>query len=260
MRAGAGLVLLLSVGVARAADMPCEDNDRAVNEAERAYRLHPSDEGRDRLDNLKAIADECMRIDDQTPCAAEKHVRLNARAFSIEHPSPRSRERFQLAFDAAQRCMQAIDNRATDEHPAILMPESFVNPPPPVKPAKATKVEPSREQIGQDPKHLPFIFGAELCYDRQVRADAIAEIGKEKKYSKLGGVFDKDKVYKLQQRVRWADEHEADARKRLAGFQRVKAAPCNNPIVQATVACVGKDCEGAAGLYASFVVSPDDEE
>jgi len=68
-------------------------------------------------------------------------------------------------------------------------------------------------------------------------------------------VVDKAKLYKLQQRIRWADDHDARDRKNLAKHRGVTAAPCSAVGVQNVIACrrAGNYDDRIAKILSSFV-------
>jgi aminopeptidase N len=123
--------------------------------------------------------------------------------------------------------------------------------------------EQRKQQLLAVPKNARTIYGAIFCIDKKVRADAIAEIAKEKKYAKLAGMIDKVKLYKLQQTVRSADEHEATNRREFAEYKGLSPAPCTDATVKKLIACSQSDggCESnEIKELAAMVSSPDDAQ
>lgn len=151
-----------------------------------------------------------------------------------EHQRERAREqaREQAARDAeAQRIADAA-RAAAEEHQRALL---------------------------ADPGNVFILRGAALCVDREIRRRALGEIAAEKKYARVGGILDKQKVYDLQQRLRWADEQEADHKRSFAG-QRI--APCSQPKVQLITSCrvFHTACDPSIAEIAGFVATPEDNQ
>lgn len=122
------------------------------------------------------------------------------------------------------------------------------------------------DAMRDNPKVMAIAWGATFCSIRQVRSDALEEISKEKKYGRIGGMVDKEKLYSLQKQVRWADETEAKERKELTDEPkryRVTPLPCSSPLVKIVLECVadtGACVDGHARDLAAFVPhQPDDE-
>lgn len=105
--------------------------------------------------------------------------------------------------------------------------------------------------VKSDPKKMAIAFGASLCYAKRIRTESMAEIAKEKKYGAIGGVVNKDKLYRLQQRIRWADEAESTYKSKLKLWHGLTAAPCSDATVAAAVTCKFEgDC---VGIYSEFI-------
>lgn len=122
------------------------------------------------------------------------------------------------------------------------------------------------DAMRDNPRVMAIAWGATFCSIRQVRSDALSEIAKEKKYARIGGMVDKEKLYTLQKQIRWADEEEAKERKELAAEPkqyRVTPLPCGHPAVKIVLECVadaGACVDGHARDLAAFVPrQPDDE-
>ncbi len=109
------------------------------------------------------------------------------------------------------------------------------------------------------PERLPAIFGATVCIGRETKSAALTEIAKERKYARLGGMVDKEKLYELQQRVRWADEHaEADAK--AIKTWKVKPLPCSSRLVREIITCKHDSdrCDAQLNMAVDFVQSYED--
>lgn len=69
-----------------------------------------------------------------------------------------------------------------------------------------------------------------VCFARARRAEAFAEIAKEKKYAAIGGIENQTKLYGLQQQIRARDEQ-------LEKLGSKDVLPCTSPVPKAYVAC-----------------------
>lgn len=125
--------------------------------------------------------------------------------------------------------------------------------------AARAAAEEHQRALRADPGNVFILRGAALCIDREIRRRALGEIAAEKKYARIGGIIDKQKLYDQEQRVRWADEHEADNKKSFAG-QRI--APCSQPKVQLITSCrlFHTACDPSIAEIAGFVATPEDDQ
>lgn len=80
-------------------------------------------------------------------------------------------------------------------------------------------------------------LSAELCIVKQERSKAIAELAKERKYSRLGGVIKLRTVSDLQDQVRSADDRETKAKEQLR-LEYTTALPCKDKVVAPLVRCL----------------------
>jgi hypothetical protein len=79
-----------------------------------------------------------------------------------------------------------------------------------------------------DPKELQLVWSARIC-DRLVeRAQAVAAIAKEHRYSKIGGALHLNRLGELQDDVASADDDIAEIRSELKAISK-RPLPCNNP-------------------------------
>lgn len=120
------------------------------------------------------------------------------------------------------------------------------------------------DAIRANRKQMAAVFGAIFCSLKNYRAGAIAEIAKEKKYARYGGMVDKRKLYQLQQHIRRVDEIEAEKRSDLKDWKSLAPAACSDALVRRVVACnTGGECDQLTTDMATFVpddpVSDDDE-
>jgi hypothetical protein len=97
------------------------------------------------------------------------------------------------------------------------------------------------EKMKSDRKIMSAVFGLALCQQQAARATALAEISKEKKYSRIGGVESMRKLYELQQDVRSADEATAQIRAFLRTYEGVRPKACASREVKALLACTGDE-------------------
>jgi hypothetical protein len=124
--------------------------------------------------------------------------------------------------------------------------------------ARAAAEEHQRALLA-DPDNMFILRGAALCVDREIRRRALGEIAAEKKYARVGGVVDRQKIYQLEQRVRWADETDAENKNSFAG-QRI--APCSQPKVQLITTCrvLRAACDRSIAEIAGFVAIPQGDQ
>lgn len=118
------------------------------------------------------------------------------------------------------------------------------------------------EATRKDRKAMAAIFGAQFCLYGQVRRDAMKEIAAEKKYARIGGVESRTKLYNLQQKIRWADEHEADERADMRRtFRGMTPLPCSRIEVLKILACVADECvDDETRHRASFITTEDSDD
>jgi hypothetical protein len=127
-----------------------------------------------------------------------------------------------------------------------------------------------REALRKDPAAHVLMASAALCFFADARKHNLAQIAQEKKYAQLGGVFDKVKMYELQNNVRRSDEGTVAAKK-LLGKRKAKA--CTDKEVRLLDDCyraayLGQDDEKCGQLGATIDVAhefiaqldPDPEE
>ncbi len=138
--------------------------------------------------------------------------------------------------------------QAEDEETLLTPDYSDDKPKPPKKPQKPEKPPETDEQrldrLRRNPKAMAAVMGAELCMADAERRDALTEIAKEKKYSKLGGVENRVVLYALQRRVRRADEFLANLRagyRKAPNLRSVKPYACKHDAVQILILCKGDD-------------------
>ena len=106
--------------------------------------------------------------------------------------------------------------------------------------------------IAVDKKALATIYGALICEQKDDRADALAEILKQKKYSRIGGAVDLTALKEQQDALRHADELisglSAGAKKR-----GVTAFACTGAEVKAVRKCRGApSCDQAHADMANY--------
>jgi hypothetical protein len=118
------------------------------------------------------------------------------------------------------------------------------------------------EATRKDRKAMAAIFGAQFCLYAQIRRDALKEIAAEKKYARIGGVESRTKLYNLQQKIRWADEHEADERADMRRtFRGMTPLPCSRIEVLKILACVADECvDDETKHRASFITTEDSDD
>lgn len=197
----------------------------ASNPEIRARKQHQADAA------MKDVARCRAQLKAQQERDLEQSRAANA-ARKAEEDRRRERAREQAARDAeAQRIADAARAAAEEQQRALLA----------------------------DPENMFIRQGAALCVDREIRRRALGEIAAEKKYGRIGGIVDKQKIYQLQQRVRWADEAEAENKKSFAG-QRI--APCSQPKVQLIARCrvLHTACDPSIAEIAGFVAIPEGDQ
>ncbi len=96
--------------------------------------------------------------------------------------------------------------------------------------------EAAMEPIRSNPKVVQLVISAEMCREQKARAGALAEINKQKKYSRIGGVVVLKRIADLQDELRDADERIAVQKKRL---KEGKFSPlaCASAPVQGLLKC-----------------------
>jgi hypothetical protein len=137
------------------------------------------------------------------------------------------------------------------------------------KPAPPPEPEPPTEEelvahLKKNPKAMGLVFGAIFCRLKNARTAALAEIAKQKKYSRYGGVQNNVVLLQLQNAIRWADEKEAEERKTLRQeYKRVTPLACSNSMVKAVLICHADEntegCDETLKRFASFIPDPGDD-
>lgn len=89
-------------------------------------------------------------------------------------------------------------------------------------------------------KVVSILLSSSLCWCTHERAAVLAQIAKDKKYSRVGGVVDLGKRAELQQRLEEIDDW-ADAIKTRMKAKKVAQMPCNDGDVQALEPCLDPD-------------------
>ena len=102
-------------------------------------------------------------------------------------------------------------------------------------------------------KWMGAVLGYRVAIAEDSRREALAEIAKEKKYAKYGGVFDKAAVYESQQQIRTADEEIARL-KQFAKKNQAKVLGRNHPQMLRAEECLTEgmdndDCEWVRVIY-----------
>lgn len=138
-------------------------------------------------------------------------------------------ERFRAAADAAKRKADAEEKARADAE--RLAAET-----------KAADEEAAfAEKMKADRNVMAAVFGLALCQQRAAKTAALAEIAKEKKYARIGGIERMRKIYDLQEDIRAADEATAQIRAFLRTYDRVHPSGCAAREVKALLACSGDD-------------------
>ena len=214
---------------------PCDDQEANARSILQAASIVSNPEIRARKQHQ---AEDAMK--DAARCRAElkaqqerdlEQSRATNAAQKAEEERQRERARQQAAREAEARRIADAARAAAEEHQRALL---------------------------ADPDNMFLLRGAALCVDGEIRRRALGEIAAEKKYARIGGIIDNQKIYALEQRVRWADESEADNKKSFAG-QRI--APCSQPKVQLITACrvFHTACDPSIAEIAGFVATPPSE-
>ena len=86
-------------------------------------------------------------------------------------------------------------------------------------------------------KWMGAVFGAEVVFAEDSREEAKAEIAKQKKYSRYGGVISKTEMYASQQKIRASDE-EIDRMKGLAEEAQIKILGRTDEQTREASACI----------------------
>jgi hypothetical protein len=109
-------------------------------------------------------------------------------------------------------------------------------------------------------KWMGAVFGAEVVFVEDSRDEAKAEIAKQKKYSRYGGVISKTELYASQQEIRAADE-KIDGIKALAEAAHVKVLRRTHKQTLEAHACIvehGDDINEVIRAAHSFAVKGQD--
>jgi len=80
-------------------------------------------------------------------------------------------------------------------------------------------------------------ISAIICYSREKRAAALAEIKDEQDASRIAGVVDKRRLYAAQKEAHSA-EKTIRSRQQYLKDEKLKAIPCPTPDVERLVACL----------------------
>lgn len=86
---------------------------------------------------------------------------------------------------------------------------------------------------------MAILYSARVCHLQSIRSDLVAEIAKQKKYAKLGGVENMQALYDLQEQIRSLDERVQSDRDDL-GAQLLS---CRARMVRAALYCPTHDDE-----------------
>lgn len=241
-KCSAVVVLLFTVSAQGA---PC-DAERTACEA--AKRRYAETNYRDNPVEYEAKQKACEAVEKCEQAVREQKYREENEAY--ERKRREEDERRRAAAAAAREAEQRVEEeRLRAEQQAAD--------------AEQKAEDARRNALLTNPKTARIIFGASLCYDRALRTSALAEIAKEKKYARIGGYENKNKIYALQQQIRWADEQEARDRKDLATYRGLKPAPCSNSRVRQVIQCADPNEEACADdeahMMSTFVANPDNE-
>lgn len=199
-------------------------------------------------------------------CLTER-TRLDSVVRNASTPFGQKNAQLQKALTDAKRDLQECERRAAEWLEDLRVNGTFAEREQKRQAAEfaarqaaeakeANDQEAEAEATRRDPKAMSVVFGAIFCYTKNLRNVALAEIAKEKKYARIGGMVNKVKLYNLQQAIRWADETEAEERKNLKGYRRVVPLGCNNASVAAVTQCLGEaeNCSGDVPRHlATFV-------
>lgn len=94
--------------------------------------------------------------------------------------------------------------------------------------------------ITNNHKAMSLVFGVEMCLAQAAKKDALAEIAKQKKYARIGGVESRLSLFQLQGTIRRADELLAKDRNLLrtaSNLKGVRPLPCTDAGVRSLMKC-----------------------
>lgn len=205
------LVLLLAAAPASAVENPCyaEDNVELYGrEAAGARR---------RVEMLRARARP-----------EEREALLRAEQIAAER-----QRNAEQAVDTLRRCQERV--KAEEERRKRDAAETAR-----VEAEKAAAEAARRARVQArvaDPKWVSPLFSSLVCSAKRDRDRAVAEIAKERKYGRIGGVVDLQEIHDWQGAVREADErlarHRGEAKRRGA-----RLLPCTDKLVGVLAQCV----------------------
>jgi hypothetical protein len=223
------LAMLLTAGTR--ADAACEEENAAAIEQlhkadaisiDLARRQMPDDEKARMRDQLKAAREESDRLQE----VARECTRVAAKAAREEFARRRAEEAAQAREAEARRLAehQAAQQKIA-EHRALV------------------------EQRLQDREWMRPVLSALRCEYIADRKGALADIAKEKKYSRIGGVVDLRSLHFLQESIRRDDDALAGVGERLAKLH-VSALACSDASAKLTLSCrhaIAHECDEARG-------------
>ena len=101
------------------------------------------------------------------------------------------------------------------------------------------------------PDEMRYSLAVRICAAEQFRKDFLAEISKQRKYSRLGGVIDMNEMNDLQQRVRAADEEREAAIADAKSYKKTRIPLCVDAKIRSAVACLHQDANCAEDVRAT---------
>lgn len=169
-------------------------------------------------------------------CRDAKTNLENAILFNKSDPGEASEKYLQKMKLSLERCVASRDERVAKEKAKLEAEDKARQK---AELARQQDDEANYEAIRNDKTLMSAIFGASLCTYKDRRAAYLAEVAKEKKYARIGGMVNKVKLYNLQLAVRRMDEKEAEERKTMRDYKGLVPQPCSAIAVKRLRACRG---------------------
>lgn len=108
------------------------------------------------------------------------------------------------------------------------------------------RAEESAAARKQDKKFMRVVYSASICRLQEERREALADIAREKKYARIGGVIDKRAIYDSQMVIRGTDEVLLDVRAEMRSM-RIGPLGCGDKRVRALVPCLATSVRNPMG-------------